>query len=147
MTIRTVIAPCGDPDWAQGPFFQIQRAARALARYLDAVLRPLGLTHGQLVLLMSLNRQEPMGMADLASLLAIDRTTLTAALKALERRGFVKITNDPSDHRVRQTKLTRRGRALVMTSVPVWKRTNMEIESRLAGTDLESLRQILQALG
>ena len=85
-------------------------------------------------------------MADLASLLAIDRTTLTAALKTLERQDCLKITNDPSDHRVRWIKLTRRGRTLIMTSAPVWRRTSMEIESRLAGTDLDSLRQILLAL-
>ena len=85
-------------------------------------------------------------MADLVSLLAIDRTTLIAALKTLDRRGFVKITDDPSDHRVRRIRLTRRGRVLIMTSLPVWKRTSLEIESRLAGTDLDSFRQILQAL-
>jgi hypothetical protein len=37
-------------------------------------------------------------------------------------------------------------RALIMTSSPIWKRTSLEIESRLAGTDLDSFRQILQAL-
>jgi DNA-binding MarR family transcriptional regulator len=95
---------------------------------------------------MLISRQEDSGLADLASLLATDRTTLTAAFKILERRGLVKITNDPSDRRVRQIRLTRRGRASIMTSVPVWKRTSLEIQSRLAGTNLDSFQQILQAL-
>jgi len=145
-TKRTMIAPSEGALWAQGLFFQIQRAARALARRFDAELRPFSLTNGQFILLMLLNRQEGPGMADLASSLGIDRTTLTAALKTLERRALVKITNDPSDHRVRRIRLTRRGRALIKTSLPVWKRTSLEIESRLAGTDLDSFRQILQAL-
>jgi len=144
--IRTAIALCEEPFWTGEIFFQIQRTARALARCFDAELRPLGLTNGQFILLMLLNRQKDCGMADLASLLAMDRTTLTAALKTLKRRGFVKITNDPSDHRLRRMRLTCRGRALVMTSVPVWKRASLKIESRLAETDLDSLRQILQAL-
>jgi DNA-binding MarR family transcriptional regulator len=93
-----------------------------------------------------LNRQEGSRMVDLASLLAMDRTTLTAAFKNLERRGFVRITNDPSDLRVRRTRLTRQGSALIMTSLPVWKRTSLEIESRLAGTDLDFFGQILRAL-
>ena len=146
LTIRTVIAPSEDPLWAGDPFFQIQRAARALARRFDSELRPLNLTNGQFILLMLLNRQEPPGMAGLASLLAMDRTTLTAALKTLERRDLVRIVNDPTDHRVRRMRLTRRGRALIMTSLPIWKRTSLEIESRLAGTDLDSFRQILRAL-
>jgi DNA-binding MarR family transcriptional regulator len=57
-----------------------QRAARALARRFDEVLRPVGLTNGQFSLLMSLNRPEPPPMKPVADLLAMDRTTLTAAL-------------------------------------------------------------------
>ena len=53
----------------------VQRAARALARRFDDVLRPLGLTNGQFSLMMSLNRPEPPGMAAVASVLAMDRTT------------------------------------------------------------------------
>ena len=146
MTIRTVITPSEEELCGGELFFQIQRAARALARRFDAELRPLSLTNGQFILLMLLNRQEGSRMVDLASLLAMDRTTLTAAFKNLERRGFVRITNDPSDLRVRRTRLTRQGSALIMTSLPVWKRTSLEIESRMVGTDLDSFGQILQAL-
>src|ERR1700721_282678 len=73
----------------------VQRAARALARRFDEALRPLGLTNGQFSLMMSLNRSEPPGMGAVASLLAMDRTTWTAALKPLERRKLVKVTADP----------------------------------------------------
>src|SRR3546814_4549676 len=71
-----------------------QRAARALARRFDEALRPFGLTNGQFSLMMSLNRPEPPGPASVASLLAMDRTTLTAALKPLRRRGLVEVTVD-----------------------------------------------------
>ncbi len=66
-----------------------QRAARALARRFDRAFRPFGLTNGQFSLLMALNRPEPPAMGAVADLLAMDRTTLTAALKPLERRGLV----------------------------------------------------------
>src|SRR6266403_4758301 len=78
---------------------QLQQAARALARRFDEALRPLGLTNGQFSLMMSLNRPEPPAMASVASLLAMDRTTLTAALKPLERRGLVKVAADRLDRR------------------------------------------------
>ena len=57
-----------------------QRAARALARRFDEALKPFGLTNGQFSLLMSLNRPEPPSLGPVARLLAMDRTTLTAAL-------------------------------------------------------------------
>src|SRR6202522_2961257 len=87
----------------------VQRAARALARRFDDALRPFGLTNGQFSLLMSMNRPEPPGMAAVASLLAMDRTTLTAALKPLQRQGLIRVTADPRDRRGRLMTLTARG--------------------------------------
>src|SRR3954451_23343773 len=75
----------------------VQRAARALARRFDQALKPLGLTNGQFSLLMSLNRPEPPAMGPVAELLAMDRTTLTAALKPLQRRGLLEVQIDPGD--------------------------------------------------
>ena len=124
----------------------VQRAARALARRFDDALRPLGLTSGQFSLMMSLNRPEPPGMAAVASLLAMDRTTLTAALKPLQRRGLVKVTADPRDRRSRLTTLTAKGRSLLVRAVPVWRRTHLEIEALLRDGDPERLRKDLRAL-
>src|ERR1700734_3979768 len=91
----------------------VQRAARTLARRFDEAFRPLGLTNGQFSLLMSLNRPEPPPMGPVANLLAMDRTTLTAALKPLERRGLVKIAPDPADRRSRILQLTGKGQQLL----------------------------------
>src|SRR6185312_150652 len=80
----------------------VQRAARALARRFDDALRPLDLTHGQFSLLTSLNRPAPPTIGSVAELLAMDRTTLTANLKPLERRGLLKVTVDKEDKRSRR---------------------------------------------
>ena len=88
----------------------LQRAARAVARRFDEVLRPFGLTNGQFSLLMSLNRPHPPRIGDLVPLLAMDRTTLTAAFKPLERRGLVRVLVDPDDRRGRRIAITDAGR-------------------------------------
>jgi DNA-binding MarR family transcriptional regulator len=124
----------------------VQRAARALARRFDEALRPFGLTNGQFSLLMSLNRPEPPPMAPVASLLAMDRTTLTAALKPLERRGLVKVIPDPSDGRGRILKLTAKGRNLLARAVPVWKSIHDEVEQLIPNGDPDKLRKNLRAL-
>lgn len=125
----------------------VQRAARALARTFDEALRPLGLTNGQFSLLMSLNRPEPPAMGAVASLLAMDRTTLTAALKPLERRGLVKVTPGPRDRRARLLRLTPRGRKLLASAVPVWKSTHAAVEHLLGDGEPDHLRKNLRALG
>ncbi|MGN6122394.1 MAG: MarR family winged helix-turn-helix transcriptional regulator [Sphingomonas oligoaromativorans] len=123
-----------------------QRAARALARRFDEVLRPVGLTNGQFSLLMSLNRPEPPPMKPVADLLAMDRTTLTAALKPLERRGLVSIEVGQEDRRSRRLRLTDRGREVLASAVPIWRETHRAIEAGLPGLDADGLRAALVAL-
>ena len=124
----------------------VQRAARALARRFDDALRPVGLTNGQFSLMMSLNRPEPPDMGAVATLLGMDRTTLTAALKPLQRRRLLKIGVDPEDRRSRTMTLTPQGRRLLARAVPIWKRTHAAVEALLPDGDPERLRQSLRAV-
>ena len=124
----------------------LQRAARAVARRFDAALRPLSLTNGQFSLLMSLNRAEAPSIGSVSALLAMDRTTLTANLKPLERRGLVKVSIDDGDKRSRRLKLTPAGRALLVAAVPIWKQTHALVENLLARANSEELRVDLRAL-
>ena len=121
----------------------VQRAARALARRFDEALRPVGLTNGQFSLLMSLNRPDPPPMGAVASLLAMDRTTLTAALKPLQRRGLVAVAPDPADRRGRRLTLTPAGMALLSHALPIWESTHAALDARL---DPARLRADLRAL-
>ena len=124
----------------------VQRAARALARRFDNALRPLGLTNGQFSLMMSLNRPEPPDMEAVASLLGMDRTTLTAALKPLLRRRLLKMTVDPTDRRRRIITLTPNGRRLLARAVPIWRRTHVAVEALLPDGDPDRFRKNLRAV-
>jgi DNA-binding MarR family transcriptional regulator len=124
----------------------VQRAARSLARQFDEAFRDLDLSHGQFSLMMSLNRPEPPTISAVAALLAMDRTTLTAALKPLERRRLVKISVDPRDRRGRRLALTPAGEKLLSRAVPIWKRTHAAIEKSLDAGGPAQLRTKLNAL-
>lgn len=123
-----------------------QRAARALARRFDDAMRPLGLRSGQYSLLMSLNRPEPPALGAVAQLLAMDRTTLTAALKPLERDGLVEVIVGPEDRRGRLLVLTDAGRKRLAAAVPIWRDTHAAIEAELPVIDFDELRSGLAAL-
>jgi DNA-binding MarR family transcriptional regulator len=124
----------------------VQRAARGLARRFDDVFRPLDLTHGQFSLLMSLNRPEPPTIGSVAALLAMDRTTLTAALKPLERRRLVKVSIDREDKRSRRLAITAAGRALLTKAFPLWRETHAAIDQLVADFHSDDLRGALRAL-
>jgi DNA-binding MarR family transcriptional regulator len=122
-----------------------QRAARALSRRFDEAFRPLGLTSGQFSLLMSLNRPEPPTIGQVAEVLAMDRSTVTANLKPLERMGAITVSVDAKDRRGRRAALTEAGRALLARATPVWVEEHAAVEAELDGA--EALRAGLRRLG
>jgi DNA-binding MarR family transcriptional regulator len=76
----------------------------------------------------------------------MDRTTLTAALKPLERRALVAVMVDAADRRSRRLKLTPAGLALLARAVPVWRRTHAEIERLVPRAGADRLRRDLRTL-
>lgn len=124
----------------------VQRAARALARRFDEALRPIGITQGQFSLLMSLNQPEPQPMGKVAAFLAVDRTTLTANIKPLERRGLLKVKVDIRDRRNRRLQLTPEGHRLLIKAMPIWTRTHADVDRLLHDHDANALRVMLALL-
>ena len=125
-----------------------QRAARILARRFDDALRPVGLTNQQFSLLMSLNRPVPPPMGSVAALMGMDRTTLTAALKPLERRGLATLAANERDRRQRLILLLPAGAALLRAAMPIWTDTHARIEGGMrGGASSADLLQRLEALG
>ncbi len=121
-----------------------QRAARALARLFDRALAPFGLSNGQFSLLMALNRPEPPSIGGLAPFLAMDRTSLTAALKPLERRGLVRVRADKTDRRTRLIEITQDGVALLGAALPTWRETHAALDAALGGDAPDRLRSGLR---
>lgn len=124
----------------------LQRAARAVARRFDDAFRPYGVTNGQFSILMSLNRQFAPHIGDVAEVLAMDDTTLTAALKPLRRDGLVDVSVDPGDRRSRLLHLTDAGREVLRQCLPIWRSTHADIEAELPRLDLDATRSDLRAL-
>lgn len=124
----------------------LQRAARIVARRFDDALRPLDLTNGQFSLLVSLNRAEAPGVVETSRLLGMDRTTITAALKSLERRGLAEIRSAEADRRRRSLHLTARGRRLVAAALPLWAEAHADTERALT-VEPDALRLELRTIG
>lgn len=121
-----------------------QRAARALSRRFDQAFAAYGITSGQFSLMNCLNRPEPPTIGAVAQLMAMDRSTVTANLKPLERAGLVSVSRDERDRRGRRVALTEAGRAVLGQAMPVWAREHALIESGVQ--DGQALRQALLSL-
>jgi DNA-binding MarR family transcriptional regulator len=123
-----------------------QRAARVLARRFDEALRPADLTNEQFSLLMALNGPQPAAMSRVATLLGADRTTLTAALKPLVRRGLAEITVDPDDSRARRLALTAAGHLRLASALPLWTDAHAQLDRELGDAGPARLRRDLKTL-
>ena len=123
-----------------------QRAARTLARRFDRAFQAVGLTNGQFSLMMPLNGAEPIRLGQLAAFLAMDRTTLTAALKSLERRGLITVSLDKNDNRARRLSLTNAARETLATAIPIWRAEHAALEVELSKVNADTLRALLPTI-
>lgn len=110
-----------------------QRAARKLARRFDRAFLPLGITNQQFSLMMALNAPRPIHVGSLAIFLAMDRTSVTAALKALERRDLVTSRPEEKDRRARRILLTEAGREVLCRAMPIWRQEHAKLDAALPG--------------
>jgi DNA-binding MarR family transcriptional regulator len=123
-----------------------QGQARAIGRIFDDAFRPYGLTNFQFSLLMMLNRPSPPTIGGLAENLAMDRTTITANVKPLERRGLVSVNRDDKDSRVKLVTLTTAGRSLLTKCVKDWQAVNDAVRSCVSEGELASLYSNLDVI-
>jgi DNA-binding MarR family transcriptional regulator len=76
----------------------------------------------------------------------MDRTTLTANLKPLERRGLVEVAVDKEDKRSRRLVITAAGRELLGRAYPIWRDAHTALEFKISHGSAADLRRMLGAL-
>ena len=126
--------------------FSLKKAARAIARRYDDALRPFELNNGQYSMLTTLAGFEKISIQKLGSFLEMDRTTATAALKPLQRRGLIAIDRSEEDSRVRIVSITKAGKRVLASAMPAWSTVQREISSELLPEAGIELRQQLDLL-
>jgi DNA-binding MarR family transcriptional regulator len=122
--------------------FTLAVAAREVVSLYRPLLEPLGLTHPQYLVMVTLwEREEPVSGKQLSKLLNLEAPTLSPLLKRLQTAGLVERHRDPADERSLQVTLTERGRRLRAQAVGVpaaiIERLDMSIER------LELLQEVL----
>ena len=124
----------------------LQRAAREAARRFDEALAPLELSNGQFSMLSTVAGLQSVSIGTLATRLAMDRTTVTAALKPLVRRRLVEVAVGATDARSRDVTLTRAGKALLDRAIPLWKSVQDGLSKKVGATEVPDLHRHLRNL-
>ncbi len=124
----------------------LRRAARLATRRYDQALAAHELTSGQFSLLGLLASRPGLSQAALAERLAMDRTTVTAALKPLERRGLVTLGRDEKDARAVRMAITAKGLEVLKAAMPSWRRVQRELTELFGARDSVRMREDLARL-
>lgn len=124
----------------------LKRASRTVGRRYDEALQPVDLTNGQFATLATVAVFQPIPVQLLAERLSMDRTTLTAALRPLERRSLLSIVPDRMDRRTRNINLTDDGRKLLQEATPLWKKVQGRITREMGTAGLPVFRAQLAQL-
>jgi DNA-binding MarR family transcriptional regulator len=124
----------------------LRKASRRISQLYDTALAPGGLKTTQLAILAEIGRSERATVGKLAEALVMDSGALAHTLKPLQRDGLVAVAVDPDDRRNRLITLTRRGRAKLAETDPLWAEAQRGFEAAFGRADAEALRQALRFL-
>ena len=124
--------------------FALSIAARGVVAAYRPLLEPLGLTHPQYLVMVSLWQHGPQSVKQLGSQLMLDSGTVSPLLKRLEGLGHVRRTRSGTDERQVVVALTEQGSRLRADAVDV----HDEVVRRLglSQDQLEHLQSVLEQL-
>ena len=125
--------------------FTLAVASREVVSLYRPLLAPLGLTHPQYLVMVTLwGADGPISIKELSRLLQLEAPTLSPLLKRLQTAGLVERQRDPADERSLQVSLTERGEKLRAEAagvpVAVIERLGMSV------SELESLQEVLASV-
>ena len=121
--------------------FALTVASRNVIALYRPVLEPLGLTHPQYLVMLTLWERDSLTVKQIGQLLSLDPATLSPLLKRLERAALIRRDRHPADERALAVTLTDEGRALRERALQV----PPQVIERL-GMELDELRSLHVAL-
>jgi DNA-binding MarR family transcriptional regulator len=120
----------------------LRRLTRRMTALYDHELAPTGLRLTQYSLLATLHRQNDgngVTVSDLASLMEMDRTTLTRNLSALVKQQLVAISKDAVDRRARRVNISDKGLAALESARPYWQAAQSFVNTTLGEDNVAAL--------
>jgi DNA-binding MarR family transcriptional regulator len=122
---------------------RLRRLTRRVTAVYNRALAPTGMRITQYSLLANLRRSGALPLSALAELLDMDRTTLSRNLKPLADAGWVTVTANREDARVRLVGLTTEGEAQWQVARAHWKRAQQEVNETIGAGELAQLHEML----
>jgi DNA-binding MarR family transcriptional regulator len=123
--------------------YLVRYAHRAFVRALAAELAPHGISTGEWAVFRVLWTREGYSQVELAQRMGVEKASLTAVLRAMERSGWLTRRRDPDDQRCSVLSLTPRGRALKRKLLSCGAQINRRAIAGMSASQVAQLRNLL----
>jgi DNA-binding MarR family transcriptional regulator len=120
---------------------RVRLLSRTITAIYDDALRPLGLTAGQLNVLVIIAKRGPIAPGEIARRLNMEKSTVSRNLARMRDNGWIAVTAGESGHKQRVT-LNRRGKALLERALPAWEEAQTQARAVLGQRGADSIRSI-----
>src|ERR1700716_1446307 len=118
-----------------------RQAARRITRLYDSCMQQSGIRATQFTILSQLMLRGEMPISKLASILGMERTTLTRNLTLLEQRKWISIKAG-EDPRARLVGITAQGRGIVRRGFVHWSNAQADV-GKILGADGQAALKVL----
>ena len=118
---------------------------RTISAIYDDALRPLGLTAGQLNILVLIEKRGPLSPGEVARRLNMEKSTVSRNIERMRKNGWVTATSSGSG-RGQELALTGQGKTLLEQSVPAWEEAQTRARAVLGQRGAESIHSLGNAV-
>jgi len=124
----------------------MRKSSRLLTQFYEDRLSEVGLKSGQLSILKAVHFKKQTSNKELQGILIIDQSTLSRNLKPLLRDGYLLLSADPEDARVKLISLTPQGQILHDRAAPIWKKAQKDLENKLGESEVKNILALSDVL-
>ncbi len=114
---------------------------RAISAIYDEAIRPLGITVGQLNVLVAVAKLGPISPRDLARRLSMEKSTLSRNAERMRSHDWIEVQSDDS-HPGLLLRARPKGLRLVEEAVPLWKDAQSRTKAMLGQRGAQSLHRV-----
>jgi DNA-binding MarR family transcriptional regulator len=95
------------------------------------------------MLLFFLQKNNGSSLTQISQGLMLENPTVTGLIDRLEKLGYVKRSNHPSDRRVYLVYLTEKGKTVANKALPIVKKLNEQIKEGYSKEEIENFKKVL----
>lgn len=135
----------GDPT-RECLVLKTRRAARAITRRYNALLRPFGIQSTQASILFAILRGGFSSISELAEMMAIERSALTRTLALLKDMGLI-FADGAKQGKAQKVQLSEEGQLLTERISPLWRQAQDEVRDEVGQEAWDNIQHALGVIG